>query len=433
VQWPAASGPCLQQQLLLLLLLRPLPLPLPLLLPLLLLLQRAAHGLGFASFEPRQLCIIAYAITQLGPAQLGLHTPTTPSSSSSSSSDVCQQLYGPDLLDDLFTAIAAGFDRCSAHDTAQAVYALAKLRHVPPAGWLAAWLQRAQQLLPQFSSQGLANAAYGLAAVMWRAGQLTRAPSSSEGQGVAYQQQQQQLLAAARRWLQACLRVSLLHLPLLHPGELFGQLLWAAGKLRCPLPQPAGHHILAKTQTLLAACDAAHLSSALYCFARLQQSPSEAWLGVFWQRVGDEFQGFSDQQLSRLLWAAAALQLQLPGWIAWRLRLRVRQLVAAGAAGRVRRTGERNGCCLCYLGLLCDGAMAGSLPLCIWCCSAYMASCHHKTSVLLEGKLFHSFTLSCFVAAAAASAAAAAAGHLTSTVRSCALLQLQLPGRLWAR
>ncbi|WIA42612.1 hypothetical protein OEZ86_008585 [Tetradesmus obliquus] len=63
-----------------------------------------------------------------------------------------------------------------------------------------------------------------------------------------------------------------------------------------------------------------------------------------------------------MLWAAAVLQLQPPHWIAWRLRLRVRQLVAAGAAGRVRRI-----------------------------------------------------------------------GHLTSTVRSCAHLQLQLPGRLWAR
>jgi hypothetical protein len=308
-----------------------------------LLLHRAAHELGFSSFEPRQLCIIAYALVQLQP-QSAMHRASNHSSSSSRGGGG-YQLYGPELLEHLFTAIAAGFGSCSAHDLAQAMYAVARLRHVPPSGWLAAWLQRAHQLLPRFTSQGLANAAYGLSAVMWRAGLLTRASSSSSSDGQAVspqqQQQQQQLLAAARRWLQACLRVSLLHLPLLQPSELFGELLWAAGKLRCPLPQPAGHHILLKTQTLLPACNAAHLSAALYCFARLRQAPTQSWLQVYWQRVGEVVEGLSALHLSRLLWAAAALELQLPGSLTWRLRLRLKRLMAA--AGGVRHVGECSG------------------------------------------------------------------------------------------
>jgi hypothetical protein len=301
------------------------------------LLHRASHELGFSSFEPRQLCIIAYALVQL--QEQGLYSVKPKRSSSSRG-----QLYGPGLLDDLYTALGAGLSSCSAHDIAQAVYALARLQHVPPPGWLAAWLQHAQQLLPQFTAQGLANAAYGLAAVMWQAGHVTVANSSSSSgssrstRALTVPQQQQQLLAAARAWLQACLRVSLLHLPFLQPSELFGQLLWAAGKLRCPLPQPAGHHLLLKTQTLLPACNAAHLSLALYSFAGLHQTPTQSWLRCYWQRVGHELAGFSALHLARMLWAAEVLKLQLPEGLGWRLQQRVKRMVAH--AGEVKHLGR---------------------------------------------------------------------------------------------
>jgi hypothetical protein len=306
------------------------------------LLHRASHKLGFSSFEPRQLCIIAYALVQL--QERGLYSITNNSSSSSSG----DQLHCPGLLDDLYTALGAGLSSCSAHDLAQAVYALARLQHVPPPGWLPAWLQRAQQLLPQFTAQGLANAAYGLAAVMWQSGHVTAANSSSDSRhssdssrGLAaphHQQQQQQLLAAARSWLQACIRVSLLHFPFLQPSELFGQLLWATGKLRCPLPQPAGHHLLLKTQALLPACDAAHLSLALYSFAVLRQTPTHAWLRCYWQRVGQELPGFSALHLSRMLWSSEVLKLQLPEGLGWRLVQRVKRMVAH--SGEVKHLGR---------------------------------------------------------------------------------------------
>jgi hypothetical protein len=301
------------------------------------LLHRASCELGFSRFEPRQLCIVAYALVQL--QEQGLFSVTNNSSSSSSSSGR-DQLYSPVLLDDMFTALGAGLSNCSAHDMAQAVYALARLRHVPPQGWLAAWLQRAQQLLPQFTAQGLANAAYGLAAVMWQAGYIiapNNSSSSDSSRGLTLPQQQH-LLAAARVWLQACLRVSLLHLPFLQPSELFGQLLWAAGKLRCALPQPAGHHLLLKTQALLPECDAAHLSIALYCFAVLGQTPTQTWLQCFWQRVRQELLQFSALHVSRMLWSAEVLQLQLPEGLGWRLQQRVERMVAH--AGEVKHIGR---------------------------------------------------------------------------------------------
>lgn len=356
------------------------------------LLDHVHKQLGFSSFEPRQLCIMAYALLQLQARGV------CGSSSSSRRKSRGQQQHVLDarLLDDLYAALGHCLHLCSAHDVAQAIYTLAQLQHVPPAGWLEAWLQRAQQVLPQCTPQGLANSAYGLATALHLAGALaedggsggssgcsgsalygsdadrkqgsgsasSEAGSSGRSSGISsldsllQQQQQQQhttvgssdssrclpqmaatarhqpgqqaLLAAAREWLQHCMQVAVLHLPALQPGELYGQLLWACGKLRCALPQPAERHILARAEALLPACDAQHLAAALYCYARLQLQPSSSWLDSLWRQVEWHWDSFQPIDVSQLLWAAAALQLAVPQRLEGRLRAALCRMFAAG-------------------------------------------------------------------------------------------------------
>lgn len=312
-----------------------------------LMLHRAHQQLGFDSFEPRQLCSVAYALTRLHNHQ---YRGRSRGQRSSRGADRVQQQqqWEPGLLDDLYSALGEQLHCCSAQDAAQAVYTAAQLQYTPSAGWLDKWLHCAHWLLPKFTPQGLANSAYGLVRVMELSGQLMcqhRHRSSSSSREVVQQRLQEQghdsgklavptaLAAAAGRWLQACMRVSVLHLSHMQARELYGQLLWACGKLQCPPPQPAQHHILARSQALLVDCDTQQLATAVYCFALLQQQPPGPWPYLFWEQVTRKLNSFQGLGLAKLLWSMAQLQLQPPEQLLPKLMQRVISQVDRSSAG----------------------------------------------------------------------------------------------------
>lgn len=297
-----------------------------------LLLHRAHQQLGFEAFEARQLCYIAYALTRLQQQQRRRDRRSCTTGQQ-------QQQWDAGMLNDLYAALGPKLQTCSAQDAAQAVYTMAQLQQVPPAGWLVQWLSRAHQLLPRFKAQGLANSAYGLARVLELSGQLpgqdtwatNSSSNNSNGLSAVEQDQLQDTSCTARsavatsavQWLQACLRVSVLHLQNMQPAELYGMVLWACGKLKCPIPNPAKQHILARGQKLLAACDTQQLATALYCFALLQEQPTQLWLEEFWSRFKQKLGQFQGLGLAKLLWSASQLQLQLPLELIPQLQYRV--------------------------------------------------------------------------------------------------------------
>jgi hypothetical protein len=253
------------------------------------------------------------------------------------------------LLQELFLALGSSLQCCNAQDAAQAVLAAARLRYAPSEAWLQLWLCRATQLLPQFTPQGLANAAYGLVRALQLRGQagmssswdLAAAPpgnptsSRSTAQLVQQQHQQQQqpqsvLLGAARAWLQSCLQVSVLHASTLKPQELAGQLLWAAGKLSCSPPDPARHHLLASAQAMLPACDARHLCATLYAFALLGHRPDAAAARGLWSCLSWQVSNLGPRDLDEVLWAAGKLGMQPPGHVRDLLQQHALQLLVAG-------------------------------------------------------------------------------------------------------
>lgn len=123
------------------------------------LLDRARHDLGFAAFKPQELANLVYALCLLeaqGPAP-----------------SLVGKLWDNALLDDFCLAVAHKFDQVNAYDLSQLVYAFAKLGYRPTAPWLLAWLQHADRLLPSFTLQGLANAA-------WAVSKLTAIDSSTK-------------------------------------------------------------------------------------------------------------------------------------------------------------------------------------------------------------------------------------------------------------
>lgn len=342
------------------------------------LLHHAHRNLGFQAFSPRELCTFAQALAELQPVDVPWTTTTaaargatarlqqqqrssegaTASSSlvnnSISSSRSC---WDPVLLQDLFCALGLSLQHCNAQDTAQAVLAVAQLRYVPSEPWLQLWLVRANQLLPQFTPQGLSNAAYGLVRALQLMGQLRSSSSSSYEWAVVMttnsstntnsaqrpqqqlpqqhsQQQQEQeqeqseLLAGARSWLQSCLKVSVLHRTSFKQEELIGQLLWAAGTLSCTVPEPARHHLLTSAQALLPRCDARHLCAALYAFAMCGMTPDEAAARVLWSRLADQVLDISPGDLAQALWSAGKLQLQPPRRVRGVLQQQALALVA---------------------------------------------------------------------------------------------------------
>jgi hypothetical protein len=292
------------------------------------LLHQAQRGLGFSTFEPRELCTLAHALAELQPVQI----PWSPqgaaaAASADSSTNGSSSSWDPVLLQELFYALGRSLPRCNAQDAAQALLAVARLRYAPSEAWLQVWLQRATQLLPHFSPQGLANAAYGLVRALQLRGDVESrgssdwaqqqpisggSSSSSNLQQDSQQQQSSALLAAAHAWLQSCLQVSVLHLSTLKPQELIGQLLWAAGKLSCSPPEPARHHLLTSAEAMLAVCDARHLCAALYAFALIAHRPEPAAAEVFWVGLRQQGSNLGPRDLDEVLWAAGKLQLQPP-------------------------------------------------------------------------------------------------------------------------
>lgn len=334
---------------------------------LLALLYRAHKGLGFSAFGSRELCTVAHALVDLQPVDLpwtatgaaavqtgkgsAAHSadqllyvqqqsnsrPEQPNSTTTNCASSSSSSWDPLLVQELFYALGCSLPRCNAQDAAQSLLAVARLRYVPSEAWLQVWLQRATQLLPQFSPQGLANAAYGLARALQSRGgvpcrstldqaQANRdalgADSSSSRSGGAVRTsaqplqqpplQQSALLAAAHTWLQSCLRVAVLHTQSLKPQELIGQLLWAAGKLSCTPPEPARHHLLTAAESMLASCDARHLSASLYAFALLDHMPDAAVARVLWSALSKQVSNLGPRDLDEILWAAGKLRLQPP-------------------------------------------------------------------------------------------------------------------------
>ncbi|KAF8056252.1 PPI1 [Scenedesmus sp. PABB004] len=309
------------------------------------LLARARHGLGFAAFEPRQLCLIAFALTQLQPPGDGDGGDGGGGGGDAweaQHGDVAGEAQGAAppqqrrarprwdgaLLDELFCALGEGLPACGAQDAAQAVLCLARLRHAPPRGWLAAWLARATALLPRFSGQGLANAAYGLA----RAVELSGTPPQQQGGGGGGGATE---AGAARAWLQGAVRVAALHLPALQPRELLGQLLLACGRLGAELPQPAAAHVLARARGMLRECDAQHLALALYVFALLRAAPPPDWVSAYWRALWAAAGGLQPLDLCQLLWAARRLALPLPRPLARRLQRRLLATAGGARAGQL--------------------------------------------------------------------------------------------------
>lgn len=302
-------------------------------------LLHRAQQLGFSSFEPRQLSTMAYALIRFTSKQA-----TTTSSSRARQQG--QQLHfscHSELLHGMYAALGSSLHCCTAHDAAQAIYAAAQLEFVPADDFLQQWLSRAHQLLPHFTPQGLANSAYGLVRVLELSGQLI---SSTAGSSEASADSLSVVLdgtqdcrpaavmaTAAAHWLQRCMCVSVLRLPTMQPGELYGQLLWACGKLRCSPPEPAYHSILAHSRSLLAHCDTQQLATALYCFALLQQQPPGFWINYFWDHVARNLTKFQGLAMAKMLWAAAQLQLQPPAQLLPLLLQRVTHLVDKSNAG----------------------------------------------------------------------------------------------------
>lgn len=343
---------------------------------LLALLHHAHRVLGFRAFQPRELCTVAHALAELPPLDLPwTGTLPSPPVAAASSSGLQQQhldqqqqgqddagtaeqhplsvhsSWDPLLLQELFLALGSSLQHCNAQDAAQAVLAAARLRYAPSEAWLQLWLCRATQLLPQFTPQGLANAAYGLVRALQMRGEagissswdLAAAPpgsptsSRSSAQLVQQQHQQQQqshpqsaLLGAARAWLQSCLQVSVLHASTLKPQELAGQLLWAAGKLSCSPPDPARHHLLASAQAMLPACDARHLCATLYAFALLGHRPDAAAARGFWWCLSHQVSNLGPRDLDEVLWAAGKLEMQPPGHVRDLLQQHALLLLVAG-------------------------------------------------------------------------------------------------------
>jgi hypothetical protein len=319
------------------------------------LLHRAQRGLGFCAFAPRELCTLAHALAELQPVQLPWipHSAAT-AAGAHSSNDGSSSSWDPVVLQELFYALGRSLPRCNAQDAAQALLAVARLRYAPSEAWLQLWLQRATQLLPHFSPQGLANAAYGLIRALqlrgdvvsrgssdWAQQPISAGSSSSSLQQDLQQQQSSALLDAAYAWLQSCLKVSVLHLSTLKPQELIGQLLWASGKLSCSPPEPARHHLLTSAEAMFAVCDARHLCAALYAFALLGHKPEPAAAELFWVCLRQQGPNLGLRDVDEVLWAAGKLHLQPPA--ATREQLQQQALLLLGGKSGAWATAAAGG------------------------------------------------------------------------------------------
>ena len=346
------------------------------------LLHRASE-LGFETFKPQELCNLLYALALLQPSYTRSESSTSSSRPGQQHHLEHQQQQQPEqglahqqqqqqeqqqqqhssmeqqweeqhpehsyhhqqqlqpqhgfvpwdanLLDAICTALSQQLPRCNAQDLSQALYSLALLQHHPPPSWLSAWLQAAQQLLPKFTPQGLANSAYALGRLVGagavagnsnsRGAKASSRSSSSDGashssssgidnwgslhssSGSSSRAQALNggLLDHVKRWLEHCMRFSALHLSALSHQELISQLMWACGQLGVSPPASCLPNIVDHLQQLLPSCSDQQLAALLTAVAQLQlhQQQSQQQQRSQQQQV-PQYQQQSQQQQQQL-------------------------------------------------------------------------------------------------------------------------------------